>query len=334
MTPGQTVRALCAILVLQGCAMQNAPSQNHAGLNIAAGAPAFVSTDDLPPRQSPILLAVYPIPDQTGANKSNPDFAEISKAMPQGPEALLMEILKAVGGGTWFTLVERSNTASLLNERQIREAQELQRRQRAHINAERGRIAKEASQIEQEVSQLRRQVLQEYSKLDPNNLPPDVPTREQTLSNLEAYAQKRRAGIKPEKPFSQFEGAKPAPDLATAEYIVLGSIVAYEADLFSSGTGLRLFNIGGLGEFRRDKVTINLRIVSASSGIVLSTKTITQDIVSQRQQGSILSYVAVDSILEFESGYAFNEPKTFALNIAFRQALSHLISDMTSEGYW
>lgn len=331
---GQTIRVLCAILVLQGCAMQNAPSQNHAGSHTAAGAPAFVSTDDLPPRQSPILLAVYPIPDQTGANKSNPDFAEISKAMPQGPEALLMEILKEVGGGTWFTLVERSNTASLLNERQIREAQELQHRQRAHINAERGRIAKEASQIEQEVSQLRRQVLQEYSKFDPNNLPPDVPTREQTLSNLEAYAQKRRAGIKPEKPFSQFEGAKPAPDLATAEYIVLGSIVAYEADLFSSGTGLRLLNIGGLGEFRRDKVTINLRIVSASSGIVLSTKTITQDIVSQRQQGSILSYVAVDSILEFESGYAFNEPKTFALNIAFRQALSHLISDMTSEGYW
>jgi curli biogenesis system outer membrane secretion channel CsgG len=328
------ISAFCAILALQGCVMQNVSSQSHARFGQAADAPGFVSTDDLPPRKKPVLLAVYPIPDQTGANKANPDFAEISKAMPQGPEALLMEILKEVGGGTWFTLVERSNTGSLLNERQIREAQELQRRQRAHINAERGRIAQEAVQIDQEVSQLRQQVLQEYSKLDANNLPPDVPTREQTLSNLEAYAQKRRAAIKPEKPFSQFEGEKTAPDLATAEYIVLGSIVAYEADLFSSGTGLRLFNVGGLGEFRRDKVTINLRIVSASSGIVLSTKTITQDIVSKRQQGSILSYVSVNSILEFESGYAFNEPKTFALNIAFRQALSHLISDMTAEGYW
>ena len=28
--------------------MQNAPSQNHAGSHTAAGAPAFVSTDDLP----------------------------------------------------------------------------------------------------------------------------------------------------------------------------------------------------------------------------------------------------------------------------------------------
>jgi len=172
--------------------MQNVSSQNHARFGQAADAPGFVSTDDLPPRKKPVLLAVYPIPDQTGANKANPDFAEISKAMPQGPEALLMEILKEVGGGTWFTLVERSNTGSLLNERQIREAQEVQRRQRVHINAERGRIAQEAVQIDQEVSQLRQQVLQEYSKLDANNLPPDVPTREQTLSNLEACAKAAR----------------------------------------------------------------------------------------------------------------------------------------------
>ena len=47
-----------------------------------------------------------------------------------------------------------------------------------------------------------------------------------------------------------------------------------------------------------------------------------------------MNYVSLNKVLEFETGYAFNEPKTFALDAAFQLALSGIISDMQRKSAW
>lgn len=289
----------------------------------------------LPRRTKPIRIAVYDIPDKTGANKSNNDFAEISRALSQGANALVIDALSRAGGGTWFAIAERADLQSLLNERSMASQQIIEARQRAHVRAERQRVSQAMTRLEEEIAQLRRQVGAEFAAAQKNGqLPAGTPSYEQTLANIDALYNRRRSSIEGEKPFSAFEGSVPVKPLTTADYILSGSIVAYDSDIQSSGSGLRVMNIGGQKEVRRDIITVNLRVVSVESGLILSNKTVTQMVASERAGGNILSYITKNRVLEFEAGYAMNEPKTFALDAAFQKALLDNIVEMQARGYW
>jgi curli production assembly/transport component CsgG len=79
---------------------------------------ASVSAISSPPGQA-IDVAVYAFPDKTGAQQPNDDFADFSKAVTQGGEAVLIDVLRQVADGDWFRVVERTGLQNLLNERQI-----------------------------------------------------------------------------------------------------------------------------------------------------------------------------------------------------------------------
>jgi len=51
--------------------------------------------------------------------KQNDAFADYSFAVTQGGSSVLMDALKEVGRGTWFSVLERSRIGDLLQERQI-----------------------------------------------------------------------------------------------------------------------------------------------------------------------------------------------------------------------
>ena len=73
------------------------------------------------------VVAVYPtaFTDQTGQRKSNSEFALLSTAITQQPNALLIRALKHAGNGDFFTVVERVGLDNLTKERQlIRSARE------------------------------------------------------------------------------------------------------------------------------------------------------------------------------------------------------------------
>lgn len=295
----------------------------------------YVPLDALSRRATPIAVAVYPIPDKTGAQKANSDFAEISKALTQGAEALVIDALARAGGGSWFTLLERSEFNALANERKITAAQTLEARQRSHTNAERARISRARQAVETEMNDLRTRVEAEYKALGTAGpLPQGTPTIEQTLDNLSALRRKRLSEIEPERPFSANEGSAPMPELRTADYIITGAIVAYESNTLSGGRGVRFWNTGLVSETRKDTITVNLRLVNTATGVLESNKTTTQVVVSRRRQGDFMNYVSLNKVLEFETGHAFNEPKTFALDAAFQLALAGIVADMQSKGKW
>ena len=81
--------------------------------------------DLAPPSQGAIVVAVYGFTDKTGQRKPSDKLANISYAVTQGAETMLIEALKTVGNGKWFQVVERVGLDNLTKERQIiRQARE------------------------------------------------------------------------------------------------------------------------------------------------------------------------------------------------------------------
>ena len=73
----------------------------------------------LPPPRQKIDIAVYAYADQTGQQKPADNFSRFSKAVTQGGEAILVDVLKDASGGRWFNVVERTGLQNLLTERQL-----------------------------------------------------------------------------------------------------------------------------------------------------------------------------------------------------------------------
>ena len=66
-----------------------------------------------------ITIAVYGFTDKTGQRKPNTNFSQLSSAVTQGSEVWVIDALKKVGGGTWFTVLERVGLDNLVKERQL-----------------------------------------------------------------------------------------------------------------------------------------------------------------------------------------------------------------------
>lgn len=73
----------------------------------------------LPPASRKIDIAVYDYADKTGQNEPADNFSRFSKAVTQGGDDVLVDVLSEVGDGSWFTVVERAGLQALLTERQL-----------------------------------------------------------------------------------------------------------------------------------------------------------------------------------------------------------------------
>ena len=69
--------------------------------------------------QEKITIAIYDFPDRTGQRKPSERFSQLSTAVTQGPEVYLIQALKMVSDGDWFTVVERKGLGNLVKERQL-----------------------------------------------------------------------------------------------------------------------------------------------------------------------------------------------------------------------
>ncbi|WP_217629317.1 CsgG/HfaB family protein [Onishia taeanensis] len=77
---------------------------------------------NLPAAARPVDIAVYEFSDLTGQYKPNEGFAEYSRAVTQGADAILVDVLADAGRGQWFNVVERRGLPNLLRERQVIQA--------------------------------------------------------------------------------------------------------------------------------------------------------------------------------------------------------------------
>ncbi len=110
-------------LTLQGCAMVGSLStvlnEAQSPARIQAS-PEQVRMDSVPELDGKkITVAVYNFLDKTGQRKPADKIANLSSAVTQGAEVWVINALEEVGGGTWFTVVERVGLDNLIKERQL-----------------------------------------------------------------------------------------------------------------------------------------------------------------------------------------------------------------------
>jgi len=80
----------------------------------------------------------------------------------------------------------------------------------------------------------------------------------------------------------QYEGeeATVLKPLLFAGLLIEGAVVGYDSNVVSGGSGARYLGIGATTQYRVDTVTISMRIVSVSTGEVLSSVTVQKNIAS------------------------------------------------------
>jgi len=124
------------------------------------------------------------------------------------------------------------------------------------------------------------------------------------------------------------------PALLFAEVIFEGGIISYETNIITGGAGLRYFASGGSSQYREDKITIYLRAVSTTNGKILNTVYTTKSILSQKIDVGVFKFVAIQKLLEVETGITYNEPSELAVTEAMQKAVIALIAEGVKEGYW
>ena len=117
--------------IMAGCSTQNTKAI-EGEMPFVQGTPTKELLKDMPPlintptdgKGNPvkITVAVYDFPDETGQRKQ----VGLSTAVSQGADVWVIQSLMAVGGGDWFSVVERASLDNLTKERQlIRNTREL-----------------------------------------------------------------------------------------------------------------------------------------------------------------------------------------------------------------
>lgn len=127
------------------------------------------------------------------------------------------------------------------------------------------------------------------------------------------------------------------PDVAPMLYagvILEGGIVAYETNVLTGGIGASYLGLTGATQYRRDMVTIYLRAVSVQNGEVLLNVNTTKTIYSTAVNASVFRYVALNEILETETGFSINEPPQLAVRQAIEYGVYAMVMEGIEKGLW
>ena len=123
--------------------------------------------------------------------------------------------------------------------------------------------------------------------------------------------------------------------LTFAGLIIEGSIVGYDSNIQTGGSGARYLGIGVSEQYRVDQVTVSMRVVAVQTGEILLTTNVTKTIASHSKGGDVFTFLDMNTkALELETGVAVNEPVTYAIRTAIEYAILELIYSGKDEGYW
>jgi len=133
----------------------------------------------------------------------------------------------------------------------------------------------------------------------------------------------------------EFEEDNKMKPLLFAGLLVQGGVVSYEANLKSGGAGARYLGIGSSKQYREDAVTISLRLVSVSTGEVLTETLVSKSILSTSISQDIFRFIETGTeLVEVEGGVAENESVSIALQKAIETGVLNIIKIGIERGYW
>ena len=123
--------------------------------------------------------------------------------------------------------------------------------------------------------------------------------------------------------------------LLFAGVLVEGGIVGYDTNTHTGGIGARLLGIGVQDEFRDDKVSVGLRLISVSTGEILLAVSSEKTILSTRLSATVFRFLDMGTkLLEVEAGYTENESVTYAVRKAIDKVIIDMINEGAEKGLW
>ena len=152
------------------------------------------------------------------------------------------------------------------------------------------------------------------------------------LDNLKKERQLIRSA---REQFEGDDGKKPLMPLLFAGVILEGAVLGYDTNLVSGGIGARYLGIGNSAMYRKDTVTISLRMVSVSTGEVLIEVSVQKTIFSYGKSQDVFKFIeAGTELVEIEIGSAKNESTTIALMKAIEAGVLEIINIGYEKGFW
>jgi curli production assembly/transport component CsgG len=135
---------------------------------------------------------------------------------------------------------------------------------------------------------------------------------------------------------AEFEGdsARPLPPVRFAGLLLEGGIIAFDGNIMTGGAGANYLNIGGNVNYRRDTVTVAMRIVSVQTGAVLTSVTTTKTVYSVGIQANVYQFVSVNKLLQAEAGVTKTEPTQLAVRQAIDLAVYSTVLQGAQKGLW
>ncbi len=127
----------------------------------------------------------------------------------------------------------------------------------------------------------------------------------------------------------------PIAPMMFAGIIIEGSIVGYDSNVLTGGSGARYLGIGPSTQYREDVVTVTMRTVSVQTGEVLASVAVTKTIVSTSTDFNVFKFIeAGTEAVEIEIGHSQNEPVSYAVRTAVEAAVVEMIKEGADKGFW
>ena len=123
--------------------------------------------------------------------------------------------------------------------------------------------------------------------------------------------------------------------LLFAGVLLTGGIVGYDTNTSTGGLGVRYLGIGISDEWRKDMVTVALRLISVQTGEVLLAVSSQKAILSTKLSATVFKFLDLGTkLLETEAGITDNESTTYAVRKAIEQAVIEIIKEGETKKLW
>jgi curli production assembly/transport component CsgG len=136
---------------------------------------------------------------------------------------------------------------------------------------------------------------------------------------------------------NSYEGkkAEKIKPLLFAGVLLTGGIVGYDTNTSTGGLGVRYLGIGISDEYRKDMVTVALRLISVQTGEVLIAVSSQKTILSTKLSATVFKFLDMGTkLLETEAGITDNESTTYAVRKAIEQAVIEIIKEGEQKKLW
>ena len=135
----------------------------------------------------------------------------------------------------------------------------------------------------------------------------------------------------------QFEGkdAKKLKGLLFAGVLLEGGVVGYDTNIETGGVGARYLGLGIHDEYRRDIVSVGIRLISVQTGEVLLAISTHKTILSTKVGLNVFRFLDMGTkLLETEIGFTQNESITYAVRKAIETSVVELVKKGEKNKLW